>query len=243
MSPAPSFSTTATSRQAPAASGRLGQGPCRKLHQRGEGSSAEAGSEPWAAAATGARRAALARRCAANGASPCPSAGGGSSVLYHSRFAPSCSQVFCLFSIVPFTCFPSLQKSLALFKIDWEQLPRLYPEREREKNARTPSSYRVIKSFHSPSRSAHTPENPSSREEPCVAAAAPPATATKALLPRRAHLRSRGVLASLARTGLLVFLRSALNTHRKPTKGEENALRMLGSGTCNGTVLIKEHVS
>lgn len=119
----------------PAASGRLGQGPCRKLHQRGEGSSAEAGSEPWAAAATGARRAALARRRAANGASPCPPAGGGSSVLYHSRFALSCGQVFCLFSIVPFTCFPSLQKSLALFKIDWEQLPRLYPERERENRA------------------------------------------------------------------------------------------------------------
>lgn len=70
--------------------------------------------------------------------------------LYHFCFPLSCSQIFCLLFIVPFMCFPSLQKSLALFKIDLERLPRLYPERE--KNAQTPSSYRVIKSFHSPSR-------------------------------------------------------------------------------------------
>lgn len=63
-------------------------------------------------------------------------AGGGSSVLYHSCFPLSWSQVFCLFFIVPFMCFPSLQKSLALFKIDWEWLPRLYPERERKAHGR-----------------------------------------------------------------------------------------------------------
>lgn len=62
-----------------------------------------------------------------------PAGGGGSSVLYHSCFPLPGSQVFCLFFIVPFMCFPSLQKSLALFKIDLEWLPRLYPERERER--------------------------------------------------------------------------------------------------------------
>lgn len=71
-------------------------------------------------------------------------------VFFITCFPLSCSQIFCLFLTVPFMCFSSLQKSLALFKIDLEQLPRLYPERE--KNVWMPSSYRVIKSFHSPSR-------------------------------------------------------------------------------------------
>lgn len=142
----------------------------------------------------------------------------GSSVLYHSCFPLFCSQVFCLFFIVPFMCFPSLQKSLALFKIDQEWLPRLYPEREREKNAWTPSSYRVIKSFHSPSRSLNIPETWSSQEKLCIVTIALPARATKALLLRRVHLITQSCLPRSAckclhkcHAVILVFVCSALN--------------------------------
>lgn len=77
----------------------------------------------------------------------CLAAGGGSSVLHHSHFPLSCSQVFCLFSIVPFMCFPSLQKSLALFKIDSESLPRLYPERGKKKMHRGQVPIELSKAF------------------------------------------------------------------------------------------------
>lgn len=141
----------------PTPPGCWAQGRGSMGHHQGEGSSAEKSS--WVLSRTHDGR--VVRNpgvvvCSARGfALPAGEGGGGgggrrSSVLYHFCFPLFCSPIFCLFFTVPFMCFPSLQKSLALFKIDFEQLPRLYPERE--KNARTPSSYRVIKSFHSPSR-------------------------------------------------------------------------------------------
>lgn len=119
-------------------------------------------------------------------------AGGGSSVLYHSCFPLSCSQVFCLFFIVPFMCFPSLQKSLALFKIDWEWLPRLYPERERKAHGRQ-VPIELSKAF-TPHQDLSIPETWSSQEELCVVTVALPARATKAFLPRRVHLSSQWCL-------------------------------------------------
>ena len=136
---------------------------------------------------------ALVRWCAVKETLPClPAclpARGGSSVLYHPCFPLSCSQVFCLFFIVPFMCFPSLQKSLALFKIDSEQLPRLYPERERKTHGRQ-VPIELSKAF-TPHQDLWIYQNLVFSGRALHVTIALPARATKTFLPRRAHLPSQ----------------------------------------------------